>query len=78
MCLGIPGEILQIDESGGARVSIGGAMREVCLALVPEAAVGDYVLVHAGYAIQVMDAEAAEETLELLREAFSVAERVET
>ena len=78
MCLGIPGEILQIDESGGARVSIGGVTREVCLALVPEAAVGDYVLVHAGYAIQVMDAEAGEETLELLREAFGQTERVET
>lgn len=68
MCLAIPGEILSIDESDplarNARVSFGGVVKEVSLALVPEAAAGDYVLVHAGLAISVVDQEEAQSILE--------------
>jgi len=68
MCLAIPGEILSIDESDplarNARVSFGGVVKEVSLALVPEAAAGAYVLVHAGLAISVVDQEDARSILE--------------
>jgi len=60
MCLGIPGEILSIeDDAQGlrqARVLFGGVVREANLNLVPEAQVGEYVIVHAGFAISVIDA----------------------
>ena len=52
-----------------ARVDMGGVQRDVCLAYVPEAAAGDYVLVHVGFAVRVMDAEEAQGTFELLRSA---------
>lgn len=66
MCLGIPGEILEIQEENSLRfgkVRFGGAVREVCLAYVPEAKVGEYVIVHAGFAINVIDEEEAQATL---------------
>ena len=62
MCLAIPGEILSTDDGGElrtARVSFGGLVKEVCLACLPEAKVGDFVLVHAGFAIAVVSAEHA-------------------
>ena len=64
MCLAVPGKILQINPLGRATVDMLGAQREVSLRLVPTAQVDDYVLVHAGFGIQVIDpaeAEAAEE-----------------
>lgn len=64
MCLAIPGEILSIDASGdllSGRVSFGGLVKEVCLACLPEAEVGQFVLVHAGFAIAVVSAEHAAE-----------------
>jgi len=71
MCLAIPGKIVSLSgaemEKYG-RVSFGGITKEVSLALVPEAAEGDYVLVHAGYAISVIDEEEAQRTLEYLDE----------
>ncbi len=66
MCLAVPAEVKSIDGST-AKVDFGGVARNVNLSLV-EARVGDYVIVHAGYAIQVMDKEEAEKTLELFRE----------
>lgn len=66
MCLGVPGEIVGIDENtetDGLRtgdVRFGGAQKSVCLAYVPEAVVGDFVVVHAGFAITRMDRAAAE------------------
>jgi hydrogenase expression/formation protein HypC len=69
MCLGIPGEIVEIREDDGVRtgrVRFGGIAREVCLACVPEAVVGDFVLVHVGFAIARIDAEEAARTYELL------------
>lgn len=68
MCIGIPGRIL--DAGDGplrmGRVAFGEVVKEASLALVPDAAPGDYVLVHAGTAIQVLDEAAAREVLELL------------
>jgi len=68
MCLAVPGLIESIDSQNIAQVSIGGVRLKASLALVPEAKVGDYVLIHVGYAIQVLSPEDARETLELLEE----------
>ncbi len=68
MCLGVPAEVVELKTNGRATVSIAGTEREACLDLVPDARVGDYVILHAGFAIQRLDPEAAEETLALLRE----------
>ncbi len=67
MCLAVPARIERM-EGQRAVVSLGGVERQASLALVPEARVGDYVLLHAGFAIQVVDAEEAARTLELLEE----------
>jgi hydrogenase expression/formation protein HypC len=71
MCLGIPGKILEVNADAPlrmGRVAFGGVTREVCLAYVPEAVVGDYVVVHVGVAISRMDEAEAARTLELLGE----------
>jgi len=71
MCLAIPGKVVAREEREGlllGRVDFGGIMREVQLDFVPEAEVGDYVIVHVGFALSRLDAEEAERTLELLRE----------
>ncbi len=70
MCLAIPGQIQSIEEGDLRKgvVSFGGATKEVCLALVPEASVGDYVIVHVGFAISKLDEEAAKQTLAMLDE----------
>lgn len=67
MCLAVPGRIIEID-GVKARVDFGGVTREADLTLVSEAAVDSYVLVHAGFAIQVLNEEEAEESLSLLRD----------
>ena len=71
MCLAIPGRIASIGEQYGqpvATVDFDGTVYEVALSLVPEATVGDYVIAHAGVAIQLLDEAAAAETLALFRE----------
>ena len=68
MCLAIPGKITEIREDSLATVDILGATREVAHDLTPQAGLGDYVLVHAGFAIEVVDAEYALETIELIKE----------
>ncbi|MGD8966092.1 MAG: HypC/HybG/HupF family hydrogenase formation chaperone [Anaerolineae bacterium] len=71
MCLGVPGRIIEAQEGGLMRmgkVDFGGITREICLAYVPEADVGDYVIVHAGFAISRIDEAEAQETLALLVE----------
>ena len=73
MCLAIPMVLLERSEWEGT-VELSGVRRRVGLLLCPEAEVGDHVLVHAGYAIGRVDAEEAERTLELLREAATVLE----
>lgn len=67
MCLAIPALVKSIDGSL-AEVEIGGVSRQASLLLTPEARVGDYVLLHTGYAINVVNQEEAEETLRLLEE----------
>jgi hydrogenase expression/formation protein HypC len=67
MCLAIPALIKKINGTQ-AIADIEGVTREVSLELTPEAKIGDYVLLHTGYAISIIDAEEAEETLKLLRE----------
>ncbi len=71
MCLAIPARVKSIDGQM-ARVEVAGVGRQVSLSLTPEARVGDYVLLHTGYAISVIDAEEARETLELLRQMSEV------
>ena len=69
MCLAVPGRITEVIETGlmrMGRVDFGGVSREVCLAYVPEAQVGDYVLVHVGFAISRVDEAEAQEILELM------------
>jgi hydrogenase expression/formation protein HypC len=69
MCLAIPGKILTAEIHDGiriGRVQFGGITRETCLDFVPEAQVGDYVIVHVGFAISRVDAEEAEKSYELL------------
>ena len=70
MCLAVPGCILDLGEPplNYGRVAFGGVVKQVSLAVVPDAAVGSYVLVHAGTAIQVVDEAAALEILALLKE----------
>jgi hydrogenase expression/formation protein HypC len=67
MCLAIPALVRSVEGSSGI-VEIGGIERTVSLALTPEAQIGDYVLLHTGFAISVLDPNEAKETLELLSE----------
>jgi len=82
VCLGIPGEILETHGGDlGLRmgtVRFGGAEREVCLAYVPEAEVGDYVIVHVGVAISVVSAEEANEVFGYLQEIQALADLEDT
>ncbi len=71
MCLAIPGKIVETYNAGDlkmAKVDYGGAVKEACLAYVPEAGVGQYVIVHAGFALNVLDEAEAQETLDLFRQ----------
>ena len=81
MCLAVPGKILETEEREGSqlgRVEFGGIVREVVLDLVPEAGVGDYVIVHAGFAISRLDAEEAERTYQLLAEMEQAGKEIPT
>ena len=71
MCLAIPGKVLEIDAAVSpimGKVSFGGIKKEVCLELVPEVKIGNYVIVHVGFAISMMDEEEAQETLKLIEQ----------
>jgi hydrogenase expression/formation protein HypC len=71
MCLAIPGKIVEFHNNDGVRMSrvdFGGIAREACLEYLPEAGIGDYVLVHAGFAISRIDPEEATRTFQLLAE----------
>ncbi len=73
MCLAVPALVKAID-GYEAEVELGGISRRASLMLTPEAKVGDYVLLHAGYAINILDEAEAEETLNMLREMAQLAE----
>jgi hydrogenase expression/formation protein HypC len=68
MCLAVPALIKSIDEKQMATVDLGGLSLDISLALTPEAKVGDYAIVHTGFAISVMDEAEAQETLQLFAE----------
>ena len=73
MCLAVPGKILSVKNSN-AEVDFSGVKRAVSLDLVPDAKKNDYVLVHAGFAIQVLESKEAEETLKLFKEIYAQSE----
>jgi hydrogenase expression/formation protein HypC len=68
MCLAVPARVIQIGEQSLGLVELGGVVREASFMLLPDVQVGDYVLLHAGYALQKVDEAEAEETLRLLAE----------
>jgi hydrogenase expression/formation protein HypC len=71
MCLGIPGRVVEIRKNL-AKVDVGGLLRDISLDLCPEVSVGEYVLIHTGFAIQKVDEEEAKETLDLLKKMAGV------
>ena len=72
MCLGIPGKVIQVseekDELTMGKVSFGGLVKEVCLSYIPGACVGDYVIVHVGFAISKIDEQEAQKVFEYLEQ----------
>lgn len=68
MCLAIPAKVAALEEGNLATVDILGVTREISVDLTPQAQVGDYVLVHAGFAIEVVDPDYAQETIDLIKE----------
>lgn len=71
MCLGVPARIVEIQERDGLKmgqVDFGGVLREVCLDYVPEAKLGDYCIIHVGFAISLLGEAEARETLDLLKD----------
>ncbi len=79
MCLGIPGKVVEIYEQDGIRmgkVDFGGVQKEACLAYVPEVEIGDYTIIHVGFAITQLDEASAQETLALFEEIGSLEEEL--
>ena len=75
MCLGVPGKIHETYESNGlkmGKIDFGGVIREACLEYLPEIQVGEYVIVHVGFAISAVSEEDAQDTLNLLQEIADV------
>ena len=79
MCLGVPGKIVEIEEKNGlkmAKVDFGGIFREACLDYVPEATVGEYCIIHVGFAISLLSESDAMETLDLLKQISNIEEEL--
>ena len=79
MCLGVPGKIIEIYETEGLRmgkIDFGGITREACLAYVPETEIGDYTIIHVGFAISRLSEEEAQATLEILNEIADIDEEL--
>lgn len=79
MCLAVPGKIIEIyqqDDLQMAKVDFGGIVREVCLNYVPEAQVGQYCVIHVGFAISLLDEQEAMETLNLLKQIENLEEEL--
>ncbi|MDT8381085.1 MAG: HypC/HybG/HupF family hydrogenase formation chaperone [Brevefilum sp.] len=77
MCLGIPGKIITIYENHGtkmAKIDFGGVSREACIEVIPEAKPGDWTIVHAGFALNLLSEDEAQETLDILQEMAELAE----
>ncbi len=77
MCLALPAEIIELLDDQMATVSLGGVRKRISLALIDEAAIGDHVLVHVGYALHRLSPEEAARTLKLMEEAGLLAEELE-
>ena len=80
MCLGVPGKITEIYEKNGlqmGRIDFGaGVVRETCLAYIPEAKVGDWTIIHVGFALNLVSEQEALETLDLLRQIANIEEEI--
>lgn len=79
MCLGVPGKVIELYQAGGlkmAKVDFGGVTREACLEYVPEVEIGQYVVIHVGFAISVLNEEEAMETLALLGQITDIEEEL--
>jgi len=79
MCLGVPGKITEIYDRDGlkmGKVDFGGIVRETCLDFVPEAQIGDYTVIHVGFAISLLSEDEAQKTLEMLREITDLGEEL--
>ena len=79
MCLAVPGKIVDIFEADGlkmAKVDFGGVFRETCLEYVPEAKVGEYCVIHVGFAISILSESEAMETLDLLKQISNIEEEL--
>ena len=79
MCLGIPGKIIEISDQETllmGKVDFGGVIKDVCLAYVPEAKVGDYTLIHVGFALSLMDEKEANASLDTLREIIELEDKM--
>lgn len=77
MCLAVPGKILEIYEKQGlsmAKVDFSGVTREACIEHVPEAQIGDYAIIHVGFAISLLSEEEAQQSIDLLREILEAGE----
>ena len=80
MCLGIPGKIVEKFEVDGrqmGKVDFGGVVKEACLDFVPEAQVGQYCIIHVGFALSILDEREALETLDLFRQIEQVSQELE-
>jgi hydrogenase expression/formation protein HypC len=77
MCLAVPTQIKSIDEQRMATVELGGVERKVSLIMTPEAGVGDYVLIHTGYAINLLSPEEAQASLEAWEELAAIQAELE-
>ena len=79
MCLGVPGKVIEIYEIEGlkmGKIDFGGVVREACLAYVPEIEVGEYTVIHVGFAISQLSEEEAQATLEILNELADLQEEI--
>ena len=78
MCLGVPGKVVSIEENPAGmsmgKVSFAGITKEVCLAYVPEVKVGEYVIVHVGFALSVLDEDEAREVFDMLQQIEDLSE----
>lgn len=77
MCLAIPTKVTAIDENNVATVELGGVERQISLIMTPEAKIGDYVLVHTGYAITLMDPEEANASLEVFAQLQAIQDELD-
>ncbi len=80
MCLGVPGKITDIYTTGAlkmAKIDFGGVIREACIETLPEAQIGDWTIVHAGFALNLLSETEAQETLDALRELAMIDQEIE-